>query len=123
MSSPHSCHEKPHSSSAFGRKGEKEIPTGTLPDSFSRDSEAREVRLAPRIRTAATVLMSLLISGACLRSLCRPAVLPSSNHSIWLTDKGETRSNGSHEFRRTVIVVSIDGLRYFELFGRNHLRS
>jgi len=109
-------HEKAPSL-ALSHTGEKKVPTGAPPDSFSRYSEAHEVHLIPRIITAATVLMSLLISGACLRSLCPLAVLPPSNHSIWLAGEGETRSNGSHDFRRTVIVVSIDGLRYFESFA------
>ncbi|KAF9464150.1 Phosphodiest-domain-containing protein [Collybia nuda] len=56
----------------------------------------------------AAFFILLLISGAFIRTLLRgPIVHP---NSMWYTGS-DTQTNGTHEFKRTVVIVSIDGLR------------
>ncbi|KAG6885059.1 hypothetical protein C0993_006287 [Termitomyces sp. T159_Od127] len=65
-----------------------------------------------RIVGTATFFIALLISGAFARTfLCAPIAPASRSVSGWY--KGDNLlSNGTHEFKRTVLVVSIDGLRF-----------
>jgi len=63
-----------------------------------------------RIIATAVLFITLLISGAFVRRLIwGPVSRPS--HSLWFSGEGELRSNGTHDFKRTVLIVSIDGLR------------
>ncbi|KAF5382470.1 hypothetical protein D9615_002739 [Tricholomella constricta] len=62
-----------------------------------------------RIVGTAVFFIGLLISGAFVRTLLRGPVVP-SEYSLWHKG-GELLSNGTHEFKRTVLIVSIDGLR------------
>ncbi|KAF9013326.1 hypothetical protein BDQ17DRAFT_1419481 [Cyathus striatus] len=60
-----------------------------------------------RIVGTAVFLIGLLITGA----VARRALLGPPKHANVLFTAGELRSNGTHEFKRTVLIVSIDGLR------------
>jgi hypothetical protein len=65
--------------------------------------------------TVATVFIALLITGAFTRTLYYGAGSRKQEapvHSQWFLGDGNTRSNGTNEFKRTVVIVSIDGLRY-----------
>ncbi|KAF8073541.1 alkaline-phosphatase-like protein [Lyophyllum atratum] len=62
-----------------------------------------------KIIGTATFFIALLVSGAFVRRMLRGPVVPST-HSMWYNG-GELLSNGTHEYRRTVLIVSIDGLR------------
>lgn len=61
-----------------------------------------------KIILVAVLFIMLLISGAFVRTLLRGPVVHSN--SIWHTG-GDTQTNGTHEFKRTVLIISIDGLR------------
>ena len=62
-----------------------------------------------RLLCAASSFIFLLITGAFARAwYARP---PPPHNSYTIQDAGDLRSNGTHEFRRTVLIVSIDGLR------------
>lgn len=61
-----------------------------------------------KIVVTAAVLIGLLITGAITRSLL---VSPPFSHPNLAFHRGSLRSNGTHDFRRTVLMVSIDGLR------------
>lgn len=84
-----------------------------VPDHSSKDEEpdTGHVWSRRKIIGTASVFIALLISGAFVRTLLRGPVSPST-HSLWFTGGGDLRSNGTHDFKRTVIIVSIDGLRY-----------
>ncbi|KAG5644767.1 hypothetical protein DXG03_007675 [Asterophora parasitica] len=58
----------------------------------------------------AAFFIALLISGAFFRTLLRGPIVP-SEYSLWHSSGSELLSNGTHEFKRTVLIVSIDGLR------------
>ncbi|KAF9454872.1 Phosphodiest-domain-containing protein [Macrolepiota fuliginosa MF-IS2] len=61
-----------------------------------------------KIIVTASVLLGLLVTGAFSRSL----LIPSPPLHPNLAFHGSSlRSNGTHDFRRTVLLVSIDGLR------------
>lgn len=65
----------------------------------------------------ATGFIALLVSGTFVRTLLIPP--PPHPNQTFVGEK--LRSNGTHDFKRTVVLVSIDGLRYVasgsELFG------
>ncbi|KAF5360944.1 hypothetical protein D9756_004874 [Leucocoprinus leucothites] len=61
-----------------------------------------------KIVVTAMSLVGLLITGAVARTLLIP---PPPPHPNLLFHGGALRSNGTHDFRRTVLMVSIDGLR------------
>lgn len=61
-----------------------------------------------KIIVTAAVLLGLLVTGAFARALLIP---PPPLHSNLAFHGGSLRSNGTHDFRRTVLLVSIDGLR------------
>lgn len=57
-------------------------------------------------------LITMLFAGAFTRRLL---LGPSKVTNTWLFSGDELRSNGTHDFKRTVLIVSIDGLRYVKL--------
>ena len=59
-----------------------------------------------KIVFTAFIFIALLITGVIARALLRTR--PSPRHPFTGT---VLRSNGTHEFKRTVLIVSIDGLR------------
>ena len=60
-----------------------------------------------KIVFTAFIFIALLITGIIARALLR-TTRPSPRHPFTGT---VLRSNGTHEFKRTVLIVSIDGLR------------
>jgi hypothetical protein len=66
---------------------------------------------AQKIAATAAILICILLSGAVARTL----LLPLPTHPNLLFHGGALRSNGTHDFRRTVLLVSIDGLRWVGL--------
>jgi len=101
------------------RRGSMEEEEGLLSgvsDSSSKYPETRPRWSRGKVISTAVFFIFLLLSGAFVRSLWKPVPPPSQGHSLWFTGEGELRSNGTHDFKRTVILVSIDGLRY-----NNHL--
>ena len=99
-----------HSSRQSQDIAEEEGLLSGVADSPSKHSE-QPPWSRKRIIGSATFFITLLISGAFLRGVIFiPASRPS--HSLWSSGEGELRSNGTHDFKRTVLIVSIDGLRY-----------
>lgn len=66
-----------------------------------------------RIVLTAFIFIALLITGVIARALLR-TTRPPPRHPFTGT---VLRSNGTHEFKRTVLIVSIDGLRLVTVFG------
>ncbi|KAF8139188.1 alkaline-phosphatase-like protein [Mycena galopus ATCC 62051] len=66
-----------------------------------------------RIICTAVCLIALLITGAFARTLFAnaPPTTATASHPDLLFHGDNVRSNGTHDFRRTVLIVSIDGLR------------
>jgi hypothetical protein len=62
-----------------------------------------------RVTGVAIVLLLLILCGFFANAVLYPSPPPSNAH---LHFNGDTlRSNGTHDFKRTVLIVSIDGLR------------
>lgn len=98
-------YSKPHESS------DTEERKGLLSDDYSEKPEPNTQPNAwstRKIVVAATTLIGLLITGAVARTLLIP---PPPSHPNLFFHGGALRSNGTHNFRRTVLMVSIDGLR------------
>lgn len=96
-------------SKPFSYQNAAEEEEGLL-SGVSGGSEDQEKHGWPRrkIIGVAAFFIILLVSGAFVRTLLGgPIVHP---NSIWHTG-GDTQTNGTHEFQRTVLIVSIDGLR------------
>jgi hypothetical protein len=75
------------------------------PQSSEYDNEKRNGWSTRKVAVAGASFILLLIGGAFARIL----LLEPAHHDF----SGEDiRSNGTHDFRRTVLMVSIDGLRY-----------
>lgn len=69
-------------------------------------AESTTVSQAPRVAWVAFTFVVLLVGGIITRAtLCHPS------GNIRHFSGSETRSNGTHDFKRTVLMVSIDGLR------------
>jgi hypothetical protein len=82
-----------------------------IADGFSKhsDSEQPSPWSRKKIIGIAILFIALLLTGTCVRRL---ALGPSSPPpSLWSSGEGDLRSNGTHDFKRTVLIVSIDGLR------------
>ncbi|KAG6845600.1 hypothetical protein H0H87_006653 [Tephrocybe sp. NHM501043] len=62
------------------------------------------------IRTAA-FFIALLVSGAFVRTLVRGPIAPTQHTLSGWYKGGNLLSNGTHDFKRTVLIVSIDGFR------------
>lgn len=81
----------------------------------SADISEPELQARPlarkRIVVTAAVLIALLVTGAFARTLLLSSPVGRQIHPSWFTGD-EIRSNGTHDFQRTVLIVSIDGLRY-----------
>ena len=58
----------------------------------------------------ASILVVLILGASLSRPYLKPAVLAPHPNSLY--GGNEVRSNGTHDFKRTVLLVSIDGLRY-----------
>lgn len=87
---------------------------GLLSGADDHEYETQESEYAPRpewsqrkIVVTAVVFIGLLISGVFARSF----LLSSSTHPNLFFNGDNVRSNGTHDFKRTVLIVSIDGLR------------
>jgi hypothetical protein len=74
------------------------------------DSESERGWSRNKIICIAVGLIALLITGVFARSLFVGP--PPSTHPNLLFHGDGVRSNGTHDFKRTVLIVSIDGLRY-----------
>ncbi|KAG7088112.1 hypothetical protein E1B28_012137 [Marasmius oreades] len=98
-------YEKPTGSGFYD--GKRSIDDGD--DDLERDSTGWSRK---KIITAASILIGLLILGVFARALLRVSSIPTGQDHPNLAFHGQTlRSNGTHDFKRTVLVVSIDGLR------------
>jgi hypothetical protein len=86
-------------------------------DSFEEDDIQQQPRAWSRTRIAgvAIALIGLLITGTFTRTvLFAKSNSPPASHNSY--SETALHSNGTHEFKRTVLIVSIDGLRYFSAF-------
>jgi hypothetical protein len=90
---------------------EEGLLSGVVDDSSKHSEQVEQPPWSrKRIIGIAIFFITLLISGAFVRRLIwGPPPRPS--HSLWFSGEGELRSNGTHDFKRTVLIVSIDGLR------------
>ncbi|KAH0585957.1 hypothetical protein H2248_007243 [Termitomyces sp. 'cryptogamus'] len=92
---------------------EEGLLSGAPSPGLKQDSEFVDTNTwsSKRIVGTATFFIALLVSGAFVRTLLCGPVTPSTHRlSGWY--KGDNLlSNGTHEFKRTVLIVSIDGLR------------
>lgn len=89
---------------------EEGLLSGEVAGSSKHSEDERPPWSRKRIIGTAAFFITLLISGAFVRRLVwGPVSRPS--HSLWFSGGGELRSNGTHDFKRTVLIVSIDGLR------------
>lgn len=61
-----------------------------------------------KVAAVAVTLICILLSGAVVRTL----LIAQPLHPNLLFHRGVLRSNGTHDFKRTVLLVSIDGLRW-----------
>ncbi|KXN88101.1 hypothetical protein AN958_07560 [Leucoagaricus sp. SymC.cos] len=98
---------KPSSESgnAEERKGLLSDADSEEPEAYNQPPNAWSTR---KIMVTAGTLIGLLVTGALARTLLFPPPPPHPN----LLFHGDTiRSNGTHDFRRTVLMISIDGLR------------
>ncbi|KAG6827336.1 hypothetical protein H0H92_012185 [Tricholoma furcatifolium] len=59
----------------------------------------------------AVFFITLLISGAFVRTLVRGPITPATHSYSGWYQGNNLLSNGTHDFKRTVLIVSIDGLR------------
>ena len=83
------------------------LPSGNGEPDNSEDVEDKDAWSSRRITLTALVLIILLITGAfTLLVLCG-----SHGRKRQLAASSFLRSNGTHEFKPTVLIVSIDGLR------------
>lgn len=90
---------------------EEGLLSGEVAGSSKHSEDEQPPWSRKRIIGTAAFFITLLISGAFVRRLVwGPVSRPS--HSLWFSGGGELRSNGTHDFKRTVLIVSIDGLRY-----------
>lgn len=80
-------------------------------DSSSKYSEPNQTWTRRKVVASMLLFIFFLVSGASIRSFYFRPDFASSSHNYWSSGKGDTRSNGTHEFKRTVVLVSIDGLR------------
>lgn len=88
---------------------EEGLLTGLAVDGKDDDLETRSQWSRKQIVGTAAFFITLLVSGSFIRTLLRGPVVP-TEFSLW--HNGEALlSNGTHEFKRTVLIVSIDGLR------------
>jgi hypothetical protein len=100
-------------SSSFSKEHENndnEERKGLLSDDYNDNPEPDPHPNAwstRKIIVTATALIGLLITGSFARTLLHPP----PPHPNLLFHGGSLRSNGTHDFRRTVLMVSIDGLR------------
>ncbi|KAG6836708.1 hypothetical protein H0H93_004684 [Arthromyces matolae] len=92
---------------------EEGLLTGVASTNVKNDTQIDSNAWSRRkiVGTAAFFII-LLISGAFVRTLVWAPVTPGSTHTLSGWYQGDNLlSNGTHEFKRTVIIVSIDGLR------------
>ncbi|KAJ7771942.1 alkaline-phosphatase-like protein [Mycena maculata] len=79
-------------------------------DSWKADTELEDSQHGwsrNKIIGTAAALIALLVTGAFSRTL----LLSPPTHPNLLFHGADVRSNGTHDFKRTVLIVSIDGLR------------
>ncbi|KAG6906153.1 hypothetical protein DXG01_015660 [Tephrocybe rancida] len=91
---------------------EEGLLTGVSNPGAKEDSET-DTRTWSRKKIIGTAafFITLLVSGAFVRTLVRGPIAPTS-HTFSGWHKGSNLlSNGTHEYKRTVLIVSIDGLR------------
>jgi hypothetical protein len=82
------------------------LPSGSEPDN-SENIEDKDGWSSRKITLTALALIILLITGAfTLMVLCGPPGRKRQSAASAIL-----RSNGTHEFKPTVLIVSIDGLR------------
>jgi len=107
------------------KAGEAEERKGLLSrddDPYDHDSsEEDDIQQQPRswsrtrIASVAIALIGLLVAGTFARTvLFAKSSRPPAHHNSY--SETALRSNGTHEFKRTVLIVSIDGLRYLSAF-------
>lgn len=86
-------------------------------DSFEEDDDTRQQTRTrawsrTRIASVAIALIGLLVTG----TFARTVLFAKSSRPPAPYSETALHSNGTHEFKRTVLIVSIDGLRYFSAF-------
>ena len=93
-------------------------PTRTTPEGTARPRRRRNNRI-DKAKAATTARSSLACAGifslaSALIFIVFPAFLPeTTHHHTGMLPQHDVRfSNGTHQFRKTVLMVSIDGLRY-----------
>lgn len=80
--------------------------------------------LRKRIRTVLFALggtISLIVTGMYVASLLTGCSKDASESKSLHFNGQILRSNGTHDFKRTVLIVSIDGLRYDSTIGGLHV--
>jgi hypothetical protein len=92
-----------------------------IADSSSKHSDSEQPSPWSRKRIIGTAIffIALLLTGTCVRRLVLGPLTP-PGHSLWFSGEGDLRSNGTHDFKRTVLIVSIDGLRCVTLCLVHH---
>lgn len=89
---------------------EEGLLSGVPSPALKQDSEIdNRTWSSKRIVGTATFFIALLISGAFTRTLL--CGTPAAHTLSGWYKEGYFLSNGTHEFKRTVLIVSIDGLR------------
>ncbi|KAJ6530390.1 alkaline-phosphatase-like protein [Mycena vulgaris] len=88
--------------------GSDEGPSDTWKAELEAEPDVQRGWSQNRIIGTAVGLIVLLITGAFARTLL---LSPPTTHPNLLFHGEGVRSNGTHDFRRTVLIVSIDGLR------------
>nr|GAT49279.1 type I phosphodiesterase nucleotide pyrophosphatase [Mycena chlorophos] len=84
------------------------------PEFDDDDSESQSGSSRKRIVFAAVALILLILTGVTARTFLlssRKNHPPDGTHPNLLFNGAGLRSNGTHDFKRTVLIVSIDGLR------------
>ncbi|KAG6838499.1 hypothetical protein C0991_011146, partial [Blastosporella zonata] len=90
---------------------EEGLLTGT--SGVKEDSETNTPNWSRRkIIGTSAFFITLLVSGAFVRTLVRGPIVPTTHTLSGWYQGGNLLSNGTHEFKRTVLIVSIDGLRF-----------
>lgn len=118
---PHS-HSKPHSYSKSSKydtidpvdEERKGLLSGVDESDSDVDSSPHKPWSRKKVAGTALFLIGLIIGGSFARSFL--LMSPRRTHPNLHFDGDVLRSNGTHDFRRTVLIVSIDGLRCLIFF-------
>lgn len=85
---------------------------GDYDEDVKTERNSRQGWSRKKIAGVSLALIMMLLTGTFARRLL---LGPPQVKNSWLFSGDELRSNGTHDFKRTVLIVSIDGLRYVRL--------